>query len=191
LEYKASERYNPLEIFSIILLTQFIYSSTAPVFRGNGYCNTSEQAWGWILLSVTTAIAFIVVVITFHFGSNSNGVQQESQENCKWYKKQCKKKCLLLLLTLPSVFLLLLSNNLQPLDCAFHCDFIPAINSSESQAKITPEPGCEVRNNAITRLSMIVVLILLLLAILSLIAWIAVDRKNKTSPTRDKETVKK
>ena len=71
-EYEPTKEYSTLEVFSILLKAQSTYSSIIKIFHDNSYCGASEQAWGWIPLVLSTAIAaaFVVeILILFLFAA--------------------------------------------------------------------------------------------------------------------------
>ena len=140
-EYEPSEEYSTLGVFSILLKAQSTYSSMVKIFHDNSYCGASEQAWGWIVLVLTTGIATIVVTL-------------------KLQKQFCIGNCQSIILILhvffPYGLLLLLGSNLQPLDCVFLCDMLP----SRTLSKFTTDRCCDVRNNVIARLTIIAIVCL-------------------------------
>ena len=155
-KYEPSEGYSTFGVFSVLLKVQSIYSSIGKIFHDNSYCGASEQAWGWILLVFITISATAIAIWKLY--------QQCDNPKCDMSKKENYYKVYILLFFIPLVFLLLLGNNLQPLDCAFHCDMLPSRTLTKSQiASYMAEQCCDVRSNAIARVSIIAIVPLLIL----------------------------
>ena len=141
-EYKPSKKNRTLRIFSVQLQVLCVYSSIVEVFRSTNYCSVFEQAWWWIYLFITTGVATIVVIVILP--------EQLFNGNCQII--------FFAIVFFPFEFLLLLGSNLQPLDCAFHCDMLLSRTLSKSQIDAyTKKQCCDVRSNAITRLSIMVI----------------------------------
>ena len=207
-EYEPTKEYSTLEVFSILLKAQSTYSSIVRVFRSTNYCSASEQAWEWILLVLSTAIAaaFVVEILCKRFsiplccpGCDKSCLKNYKKECLKNYKKECrnnyKKECLrvgkitiLCLFLFIAFFLLLIGNSLQPLDCAFQCDILP-VSSSKSQLSlfIPPPECCQALNNAIARI-VIITIFIVLFVFLSFITFCALKRKpSEVTPQREQD----
>jgi len=182
-KYEPSKAYRTLGVFSVLLKAQSTYSFIFKLFRSNSYCSESEQAWGWIFLLLTSATATIFVTVKLcqqFFITGSSG-------ECS--KKRCGKLALLIIILFIFIcitfIVILLSNNLQPLDYAFHCDILPKTTShyqSQMDLFIQTEHCCEVKENVITRLSVIAFSIMLFAIFSVLVLFAATKEQNKISP---------
>ena len=144
--YKHEEIEKTLHALGTVVKIEAVYNALLVAATHRSYCHPVEHILGWLLLVICVFFATISMFSKFY----------KTEETKNW--KTIGTKVLLAFVTL----LFLLSDNSQPLDCAFNCDPSTRVSNTTATEVSAPAPCCDIKGNATTRLVLIIVAFLLI-----------------------------
>lgn len=171
--YEQHEIEKQLKIWASILKIEAAYSAFAIAVQYRSYCHPVEYILGWTLLVACVFAGAVAMYVEFHKSTNAT-CPNILQNICTLFLLVCL------------MFVFLVTDNSQPLGCAYNCDLYHSNTTTftENLVMVDSTHCCDIRANAVTRLVLTIVALLLLgaTAIPAVMYKCYSNKKNKVAP---------